>query len=193
MANGDIGYRHKIFEMPVHLLLNLEKVRDDPVMGRIYNETPQLHDGENSIIGDFLIRTFQIKSCKLQCTRFQTLKISSLNPKPGLGGLAVYLMRESMNKSTFWRSYICSLPDYVPLPVFFSESKLKKVKSTIPEDQWMNFDNLNERRRDNIEMKFMSIMPRLFGQKQCPPPPPFFPYASVLVSFQSLSFHTSLP
>jgi hypothetical protein len=74
MANGDIGYRHKIFEMPVHLLLNLEKVRDDPVMGRIYNETPQLHDGENSIVGDSLIRTFQLKSGRPLLRRFQTLK-----------------------------------------------------------------------------------------------------------------------
>jgi len=156
--------------MPVHLLLNLEKVRDDPVMGRIYNETPQLHDGENSVIGDSLIRTFQLKSCKPLYPRFQTLKSQNLNPKTGLGGLAVYLMRESMNRPSFWRSYICSLPDYVPLPVFFSESKMKKVKSSIPEDQWLNFDNLNERRRDNIEMKFMSIMPRLFGL-QAPLPP----------------------
>jgi len=81
----------------------------------------------------------------------------------GLGGLAVYLMRESMNKSSFWRPYICSLPSYVPLPIFFSEKKLERVKrQQLPEEQWRNLDNLMESRRDTIELKFTSIMPALF-------------------------------
>jgi len=80
----------------------------------------------------------------------------------GLGGLAVFLMRESMNKSSFWRPYICSLPSYVPLPIFFSEKKLQRVKKSLPEDQWSNLDNLMDSRRDTIELKFTSIMPALF-------------------------------
>lgn len=71
-------------------------------------------------------------------------------------------MRESMNKSTFWRPYICSLPNYVPLPVFYSPSKLERVRQSVPEEQWPNLDNLIEARRDTIELKFASIFPVLF-------------------------------
>ena len=38
----------------------------------------------------------------------------------GLGGLALYLIREALNRTSFWRPYLCSLPKHVPLPVFYS-------------------------------------------------------------------------
>jgi hypothetical protein len=42
---GTIKKGEKVFEVPRELQLNLEMVRSDPVMGKIYNETPALHDG----------------------------------------------------------------------------------------------------------------------------------------------------
>ncbi|EKX51249.1 hypothetical protein GUITHDRAFT_103166 [Guillardia theta CCMP2712] len=86
----------------------------------------------------------------------------------GLSGLAVYLIHESLNKSSFWRPYLCALPRHVPLPIFYSERKFErerreKILKPLPE-QVTRFDDLIERARDVLEVHYVELMPKLFSQ-----------------------------
>ena len=73
--------------------------------------------------------------------------------RDGVAGLAVWLVRESLNKDSEWRPYICSLPRHVPLPLFYSQSKLAKVRATLSTEQIDTFDALMEVRRDSFEAR----------------------------------------
>ncbi|EKX43186.1 hypothetical protein GUITHDRAFT_110913 [Guillardia theta CCMP2712] len=79
-----------------------------------------------------------------------------------IGALAVFLLLESQNKSSFWRPYLCSLPKHVPLPMFYSKERRQQLKEQLPEDQRVKFDALVEARRDVVDLHYMQLLPVLF-------------------------------
>ena len=70
-----------------------------------------------------------------------------------LSGLAVYLIQEALNKTSFWRPYLCSLPRHVPLPLFYSPKKLERETAALPEVQRERFEEIVEGRRDVLEVR----------------------------------------
>jgi len=67
-----------------------------------------------------------------------------------IGGLAVLLLTEALNKTSTYREYVCSLPEHVPLPVFYSKRRYAETRAALPEEQREKFDALVEARRDVI-------------------------------------------
>ena len=83
----------------------------------------------------------------------------------GLAGLAVYLIHESLNSSSFWRPYLCSLPKAVPLPIFYSPQKLLSIYSQIQDKYEGGRAYLNKMLRamqSLIDSKYKKLMPVLF-------------------------------
>jgi len=70
-----------------------------------------------------------------------------------LSGLAVYLIQEALNKTSFWRPYLCSLPRHVPLPLFYSPKKLERETAALPAEQRERFEEIVEGRRDVLEVR----------------------------------------
>ena len=70
--------------------------------------------------------------------------------------LALFLLHESHNESSFYRRYICSLPLHVPLPLFWEESEL-------PEDFMADADIVEGRRlaRSLVDRSFNATVPPL--------------------------------
>ena len=79
-----------------------------------------------------------------------------------IGGLAVLLITEALNKSSHLRPYLCSLPEHVPLPVFYSKERYAQTRGALPEAQRAKFDVLVQARRDVIELHYMYLMPVLY-------------------------------
>ena len=48
-----------------------------------------------------------------------------------IGGLAVLLLTEALNRSSIFREYLCSLPEHVPLPVFYSKQRLAEMRAML--------------------------------------------------------------
>jgi len=79
-----------------------------------------------------------------------------------IGGLAVLLITEALNKSSHLRPYLCSLPEHVPLPVFYSKERYAQTRGALPEAQRAKFDVLVQARRDVIELHYIYLMPVLY-------------------------------
>lgn len=79
-----------------------------------------------------------------------------------IGGLAILLLTEAFNRTSSYRAYLCSLPEHVPLPVFYSKRKYAETRQTLLEEQRNKFDALVDARRDVIELHFMNLMPELY-------------------------------
>jgi hypothetical protein len=96
----------------------------------------------------------------------------------GLGGLAVYLIHESLNESSFWRPYLCSLPKFVPLPVFYSPQKRSALYSQGLLSNRTGgrpyFDKLLRSIHWIIDSKFSRIMPALLRARPDRFPPAAF-------------------
>ena len=79
-----------------------------------------------------------------------------------IGGLAVLLLTEALNRSSIFREYLCSLPEHVPLPVFYSKQRLAEMRAMLAAKQRRKFDDLVEARRDLFELHYMYLMPVLY-------------------------------
>lgn len=56
-------------------------------------------------------------------------------------------------RTSAWRPYLCSLPEHVPLPIFYSPKKYERVRrEQVPEHERERFDELVEGRRDALEV-----------------------------------------
>mmetsp|Transcript_18860 Transcript_18860/g.38367 ORF Transcript_18860/g.38367 Transcript_18860/m.38367 type:complete len:451 (+) Transcript_18860:130-1482(+) len=93
-----------------------------------------------------------------------------------IGGLALLLLVEALNASSFYRPYLCSLPLTVPLPVFYRPGKLEKMKGDLPVGERGLIENLVEARRDVIQLHYMKVMPTLFLKYPALFPPEQFSY-----------------
>jgi hypothetical protein len=78
-----------------------------------------------------------------------------------IGGLAILLLTEALNRTSSYRAYLCSLPEQVPLPVFYSKRKYTETRQGLHEEQREKFDALVDARRDVIELHYMNLLPAL--------------------------------
>jgi hypothetical protein len=97
---------------------------------------------------------------------FRSLYDSVPELHDGLAGLAVYLIYESLNETSFWRPYLCSLPKLVPLPIFYSPLKKAELYAKFNSANLTGgrryFDTMSRAMRWVVDTKFNKVMPVLF-------------------------------
>lgn len=81
-----------------------------------------------------------------------------------IGGLAVLLIAEAINASSRLRPYLCSLPEKVPLPVFYTSEEYAAARAGLPVKQQAKFDLMVEARRTIIDQQFTKVMLKLMVQ-----------------------------
>ena len=82
----------------------------------------------------------------------------------GLGGLAVFLIHQALNASSFWRPYLCSLPKYVPLPAFYSPRKRAATHQILRPDRKDYFDKLLSIIQFAIDSRYNNVMEPLIAK-----------------------------